>query len=653
MKVSVVIVNYNVKHFLEQCLNSVLESAKHCETEIFVVDNNSVDGSTAMVKERFPQVILIENKENYGFSYANNQAIRIANGEYILLLNPDTVIEEKTLKSISDFMDTHPDAGGLGVKMIDGKGRFLPESKRGLPTPSVAFFKIFGLSKLFPKSKKFGQYHLTYLDKNEIHEVSVLSGAFMLLRKETIDKIGLLDETFFMYGEDIDLSYRITLGGYKNYYFPETTIIHYKGESTKKGSINYVIVFYNAMIIFAKKHFSKKNAGFLIALIKFAIYLRAGLAILYRFVRTIIIPLIDALIILAGFLIISPIWSNYKFGNEEAYPHDVFIYSIIIYAVIWILSLIFTGGYDKPVKIKNVLKGIVTGAVLILVFYSLLPISMRFSRAVILLGSAWTFTVIPLVRVILNFTKRDVFKVNLPGKKRVAIVGNKEECDNLVKLLNNNNPKIKIVAFVNPDNNNFDTFFKGNLSQLDEIVTINKLDEIIFCIKNMQNQQIISTMLMLDNSKLDYKIASPDGFSVIGSNSIKSTGELYNIDINSIAKPENKRKKRIFDIFGALLLIVLSPILVLIVPNFWQMLKNLFSVFVGNKTFVSYSQQTYNDAGILPKLKKGLFSPMSLVTRLDILSEVEEKLNMMYAKDYKVMQDFNILMRSWKKLGSS
>jgi len=222
MKLSVIIVNYNVKYFLEQALLSVRIASDGIETEVFVVDNNSVDDSVAMVREKFPEVNLIVNKDNVGFSCANNQAIEIATGDYILLLNPDTVVEEGTFRACVKFMDAHPDAGGLGVKMIDGSGNFLPESKRGFPSPAVAFYKAFGLSALFPKSKTFNHYHLGYLDDNETHEIEVLAGAFMLLRKTVLDKIGWLDEAFFMYGEDIDLSYRIVKGGYKNYYFPET-----------------------------------------------------------------------------------------------------------------------------------------------------------------------------------------------------------------------------------------------------------------------------------------------------------------------------------------------------------------------------------------------------------------------------------------------
>lgn len=288
MDLSVVIVNYNVRYYLEQCLHSVRAASEGLNIEIFVVDNHSTDDSQTMLRENFPEVQLIENKENVGFSRANNQAIRVAKGRYVLLLNPDTIVAEDTFRKCISFMDSHFDCGGLGVKMIDGKGNFLPESKRGLPTPEVSFYKIFGLSTLFPKSKKFGKYHLKYLNKDQINEVEVLAGAFMMLRRETLDKVGLLDEDFFMYGEDIDLSYRITQGGYKNYYFPETCIVHYKGESTKKSSVNYVMVFYKAMAIFAKKHFQQNLKWFNIS-ITVAIWFRAALAIVSRIFHAIFV----------------------------------------------------------------------------------------------------------------------------------------------------------------------------------------------------------------------------------------------------------------------------------------------------------------------------------------------------------------------------
>lgn len=256
MKLSIIIVNYNVKYFLEQCLNSILDSNIAFAYEIFIVDNNSTDHSIEYLKSKFSQenIHFIENRTNPGFSKANNQAILLAKGEYLLLLNPDTVVGENVLSNVCLFMDSTPISGAVGVKMIDGSGRFLPESKRGFPSPWASFCKIFGLASIFPKSKLLGEYNLLYLDEDSIHEISILAGAFMMIRKETLDKVGLLDEAFFMYGEDIDLSYRIQQAGYKNYYLPER-IIHYKGESTNKGDTKYINAFYGAMKIFYNKYY--------------------------------------------------------------------------------------------------------------------------------------------------------------------------------------------------------------------------------------------------------------------------------------------------------------------------------------------------------------------------------------------------------------
>ena len=280
MKLSIVIVNYKVKLFLQQCLISVLKSTENIDCEIFVVDNNSMDDSVEYLSPLFPQIKFISNNVNVGFARANNQAIRLSKGEYILLLNPDTLVGEKTISNVISFMDQTPDAGGVGVKMIDGTGAFLPESKRSMPTPWVSFCKIFGLLKLFPKSRIFGKYNLGYLDKDKIHQIDIMAGAFMMLRHEALNKSGLLDEAFFMYGEDIDLSYRIKLSGFINYYLPDK-ILHYKGESTPKHTIKYVKIFYEAMYIFFKKH----NSGislFYSLFINIAILFRAAIAAFYR-----------------------------------------------------------------------------------------------------------------------------------------------------------------------------------------------------------------------------------------------------------------------------------------------------------------------------------------------------------------------------------
>lgn len=275
MTLSIIIVNYNVKYFLEQCLLSIEESNTEFEIETFVVDNNSQDGSIEYLKSKFPDVTFIVNHDNPGFAKANNQALNIAKGDYVLILNPDTVLGEHVLHDVVRFLESQPDAGAAGVKMIDGTGLFLRESKRSFPTPWVSFCKICGLTALFPKSTLFGKYHLHYLDENKIHEVDVLAGAFIMIKKKVLDKVGVLDESFFMYGEDIDFSYRVVLAGYKNYYLPYP-IIHYKGESTKED-MRYVKVFYEAMYIFFKKyfpHYGKLYSGF----ITFGIAIRGSIA---------------------------------------------------------------------------------------------------------------------------------------------------------------------------------------------------------------------------------------------------------------------------------------------------------------------------------------------------------------------------------------
>lgn len=276
MKLSVVIVNYNVKYFLEQCLDSLEQAAEGIDHEVIVVDNASTDGSTEYLTSRFPNIKWMACRENNGFSKGNNIAIAQAKGEYILLLNPDTIVTKEAITGCVEFMDTHADAGACGVYMLRTDGTFAPESRRALPTPFVAFCKMSGLSRMFPKSRTFGRYYMQYLDKEEANPIEIISGAYMMLRRSTIEKTGALDEEFFMYGEDIDLSYRILKEGYKNYYLPHR-ILHYKGESTNKSTYRYVHTFYRAMQLFFKKHYS--HYSMLVSLpINIAIWTRAILA---------------------------------------------------------------------------------------------------------------------------------------------------------------------------------------------------------------------------------------------------------------------------------------------------------------------------------------------------------------------------------------
>lgn len=650
MKLSIVIVNYNVEHFLEQCLFSVRKAIANIEAEVFVVDNNSVDGSLKMLSEKFPEVKVIANKDNVGFSRANNQAIRISTGEYVLLLNPDTVVEDDTFTKTIEFMDSHPDAGGLGVKMVDGKGRFLPESKRGLPTPATAFYKMFGLTKLFPHSRRFAHYYMGHLDNDEINEVEILAGAFMLMRRETLDKCGLLDETFFMYGEDIDLSYRITLAGYKNYYFPQTRIIHYKGESTKKTSVNYVLVFYKAMEIFVKKHFANNGAKTFSFFINIAIYFKAFLALLSQFFSKAVQPLLDIVLGYCGLSMISYFWGNLMvYEGSGTYPSTLFAVILPIYFLIWLLSSYFCGGYDKPYKIAPAVGGVFAGSLLILIFYALLPEQLRFSRALILFGMAWLSIEMSFTRWIGYMLNRPNFQYGKNAKKRFLIIGSEDETKRVEQLLQSTSIKPDFIGLIFPfENMQIPNNYLGNLHQVPDIIEIYKINEIIFCSKDISHQTIIDKMEEW-HSSLDYKIAPEDTLSIIGSNSINTRGDLYTIDIKTINTNSNKRKKRLFDIITSFSGIVFWIFIFLFIDKPFLFLKNCFKVLFGRYSWIGYCDIDDGDMSRLPKIKKGIFDPSTNMSRIGLSDDEKRQLNLMYARDYSLSKDINFLLRALRK----
>jgi O-antigen biosynthesis protein len=643
MKLSVVIVNYNVRFFLEQCLQSVYKAIKSIDAEVFVVDNNSVDGSANMVREKFPTVCLIANDQNVGFSAANNIAIRQSSGEYILLLNPDTIVEEDTFAKSVWWMDQHRDAGALGVKMIDGKGKFLPESKRGLPTPWVAFYKIFGITRLFPHSKKFGQYHLSYLDENQTHDVDVLCGAFMLIRKEALDRAGLLDESFFMYGEDIDLSYRIQKAGYRIVYYPETTIIHYKGESTKKSSLNYVYLFYKAMQIFARKHLTGNSARTLNFFIQLAIYFRAALAVFKRIISRVLLPMLDIVFITAGTILLAKFWGTFWFNNINYYSSGFYTTLVPVYSAIWILSLLFSGAYDPPVKLRFVFSGIATGTILILLIYALLPEEYHYSRAVILFAAVWALFSALFNRFALSLTGIKRYNLFMNQSKKILITGSLHECKRVFALLEKLNIQSDFLAFVSAEKND-SSHFIGTIYQLEEITRIHKVNEVIFCANDIPASDIINFMLVLSKSGCDFKIAPANSESIIGSNSINTTDDLYTFHANPVTTAKNRRNKRAFDIIVSVSLLILIPVWL------WKkkpapFFQKIFLVLFNKKTWIGYGRPGEE------LMKPGVYFPHQAFSGSTTDGNLSEKLDMAYASDYKVQNDIKIFIRAFIREG--
>lgn len=627
----------------------MFKALKNINAEVFVVDNNSVDGSIALIREKFPNVTLIQNKTNAGFSVANNQALRVAKGKYLLLLNPDTVVQEDTFEKTIAFMEAHPEAGGLGIKMLDGKGTFLPESKRGLPTPEVAFYKIFGLARLFPNSKKFGQYHLTYLDKNKNHSVDVLSGAFMLMRKEALDKVGLLDETFFMYGEDIDLSYRITQGGYKNYYFSESSIIHYKGESTKKSSVNYVVVFYKAMAIFVQKHFSQNNARMFNFLIHLAIYLRATLAISVRFLKQLFFPAIDFILILLGLYFCKNIYEIRFKLYPNFYSREIIDLFFPVYTLIWMLFVYLSGGYDAPTSLRKITRGVLTGSAFILIIYSLLPEYYRFSRALILIGSFYALLIYLFTRIVYHLLKIKRFKLGgNRSNSRIAIIGSENEFKRVNELLKETNINSEFIGFISNENNGVkNEAYIGHLQQIDEAIDIHHLNEIIFCARDISSREIIDQMISLVTKGVEFKIAPPESLSIIGSNSIDTAGDLYVIDVNNVGRPENKRNKRFTDILVSLFLLLFFWIFIWFQNNKANFIANVFKVLFGFYSWVGYGKGIRKD---LPSLRPSVLTPAD-VLKGNLTEDRINKAFLNYSKDYKTENDLRIIFQAVKDLG--
>ena len=620
------------------------------EGEIIVVDNHSVDNSVSMVKSRFSQVRLIENTENVGFAKANNQAIRVSSGEYVLLLNPDTLVEEDTFEKCVGFMDRTSDCGGLGVKMVDGQGRFLPESKRGIPYPSSSFYKLFGLSKLFPKSKKFGAYHATYIGEDETHEVEVLAGAFMMLRRSVLDEVGLLDEDYFMYGEDIDLSYRILKGGYKNYYFPQTRIIHYKGESTKKGSLNYVYVFYNAMQIFARKHFSANNAKIFNLAINAAIWFRASLAAIKRIFSRLMLPILDFILIYAGLYAISKYWDHNVLYQRNSFFPDYYFYAVLPgYTLLWQLAVWIRGGYRKPVNRSLLNRGIILGGVVVLLIYALLPETMRFSRAVVVMGIVWALIAVNVLRFLLA----KAHLIDLEARRlsqRIAIVGGPEETDRVLNMVQSiNTPREFVGLVMTQPAENKNPIVIGNVTDLSELVTIYQINEVIFCARDIPADQIIDWMNRLQDKQLEYKIAPEDSSSLIGSNSIFTAEDLYTIPLQPLYQPRNRRVKRLLDIAVALVLLLLLPLDIWMVDEKGSFVKNIFDVLLGRKSWVGVHDSTQ---GTVNQLLPGVLYPADAYPNSQFSPEMVARTEELYLRNYLCRNDLSIIVRGFRKLGN-
>lgn len=647
MKLSVIVVNYNVKYFLEVCLHSVMRSAAGIDAEVIVVDNNSTDGSCAMVRERFPQAVLIENKDNKGFSKANNQAVAIATGEYILFLNPDTVMPEDFLPRMLGYMDTHPKVGAVGPRLIDGKGQFAPDSKKSFPSLSVAIFKTTGINKLFSKSAYINKYYAVHVGERETAEVDVLSGCCMLVRTKAMNEAGgPFDEDYFMYCEDVDLSYRIQKAGYANIYYPEVDLIHYKGESTRKMTLSYVRIFNEALVTFVKKHYSKQQAGLFILFINAGIVLRAILGTLKRGLKILHMPLFDALILLTTLWGIKEFWVN-EVKNILPIQSSVVYATFPAYIALWLLSLYFNGAYDQPYRALKVTRGMMFGTIVILAYYGLLPPEFRYSRAIIIFtGFAGTVILLGLHELlyrmgILRYIPYDT----LPRK--AVIVADETAYRQTADVLRQVNYAPELSGRISPGKPK-----EGALATIDEmkqLLYVTSVNEVIFCINGLTYSDVFRQMQSC-GADYEYKIHLPGGQSFVGSNSSATSGDLYTIDKRyNLSDFAQMRNKRMVDIAASLIFLLLFPVLSLFVKKPGVFFSRCFSVLFGRLTWVGYA--TADAVASLPKIRKGIMAPYNVLPGYEPAEEVRSNANLVYAQKYTPGTDVALLLKNYRYLG--
>lgn len=646
VQLSIIIVNHNVKYFLEQCLCSVLKACTDIAAEIFVVDNNSSDGSRAFLENRFAGVQFIWSDTNDGFARANNRAVALAQGRYVLFLNPDTIVPEDCFTQCIAFMETHPQTGALGIRMVDGSGRFLKESKRAFPSPLTSFYKLSGLTRLFPKSQAFGRYYLGHLSETQNHPVDVLAGAFMLLPKRVLDTVGSFDDTFFMYGEDVDLSYRIQQAGYQNHYFADSTIIHFKGESTKKGSLNYVRLFYKAMSQFVKKHYSGSRAGIFNLSVQAAIWGRAVMSAVARFVQRIGLPLLDAGIIWASFWMVKLWWGNYV-RHEVNYSPNMLQFAFPVFTAIFLVSSYYAGLYDRGYRQQQLNRSTFWASLILLSGYALLPESLRFSRAILVFGIVLAFLLMSLLRWLLvrwGIIKSAAGNGEIP---QTVIVAGPQDYERVTQLMQQAGMEQRVLGRISTGTETEPNAL-GHLQQLPQLLKKYPVKEVVFCEDGLSFARIIAMVQQLP-AGISNQFHASGSLSIVGSDSKDLSGHYVAADKKyPLGRAANRRFKNTLDVVIGLLLLLSLPLHLFAQKNIGGFWRNLWSVLLRKKTWVGYAIGN----GHLPHIKPGILTSTSLPASLNELPKESLLVSdEWYATGYTAYSDIKKIVQGYRYLG--
>jgi GT2 family glycosyltransferase len=576
LNISVCIVSYNVRDFIIQALHSINRALKDIAHEIIVVDNASVDGSVQAIEKMFPEIVVFANKKNIGFSAANNIALHRAKGKYIVLINPDTIVQEDTFGKLINFMEKTPKAGAVTCKILNPDGSFSIDSRHSIPTPMTAFWKLLGLNRLFPKSKIFGRYNLTFLDPEKSYCVDAISGSFMFIRRKTFEQVGYLDENFFMYCEDVDYCHRIAQSGWEIHYYPETSIVHYKGESTKKNNLDYIIAFNKSLYIFYKKYFHRKYVYPFKFLIMLGVVFRGIFVYLRNFYSTNYPVLIDLLLLNSVLFVTFVIRFELK---SDFYLVDFYLHYMVVNfltSIVFLATAYFTELYPKlKFSFIKVFKANFYAFFIIAALTFFLN-QFAFSRLVVIISAFFSGLTMILWRYIWRKSGKGSTSTlsKTIFKNRVVMVGTDRETMELLKKIRQNvNAGIELVGLVSPTMDDVGKTIEQvpvvcDVGSLREFARLEKIDQIIFTSHDISYEVILSTMSMMKDAKIEFKIIAADLDVIIGKSTVERLIDYPLVDIDyAYGKTFNRIIKRIFDFsFSSVLLVMLFPVIIVLKP---------------------------------------------------------------------------------------
>lgn len=657
-QISIVIVNYNVKDFLLQCLRSIDSASKKLSIEVIVVDNNSKDGSIEFLTPLFPNVKFLQLNENFGFAKANNIGIKEAKGKYILILNPDTILQEDTLDVMFNYMENNSEVACAGCKVLNSDGSFQLACRRGFPTPWASFTKLFGLQKLFPNSKLFAKYNQTFRSVDETYFIDSVIGAFMFCRRDSLIEIAGFDEQFFMYGEDIDLCYRLSKKGYKTSYIHSTSIIHFKGESTKRSSINEIKHFYEAMRIFTKKHYS--SSFLFLMLLRFGIILRALLAYLNKYKKDIIVITFDLITI--NLALMFGTW--YRFGGIFNFPDYAYPTVFIVISFVVFISMVIVGEYfeSKPTTRRALFGLMISFFVLSSLTYYFKDFA--FSRGVLLMTvgiSAISFSLIRGIVLLFEKTK------GKESDRRIAFLGKNEKTENIVNSLRKSELfNVVITGIVTTESNEDDEKYKidndsnvglkvlGNVEYLSKIIENYNINELVITDKNIAKNELIRIITGSSERVVRYHVAQEYEEFLASRIIHEITGIQPNIPKFNINKLRFKAFKRLFDILGSIFLLTIGLPLVFLFKSMPSIdgksenikgtnsFKDLLMVLIGRYSLVGLFDL---DGERFKTGKKGLIGLVHISNPNQLSLEAKKNLNNFYIQEYSFSLDIDIIIK--------